>query len=162
MENIKFRKASLSDLSVILTIYEGARAFMRQTGNPTQWGTVYPSPELILSDIEKGELYVAELNEIEAVFVLTEGEDPTYGYIDGKWQNDLSYRAVHRVASAGRTKGMLSMIMDFCFSICNNIKIDTHKENTVMQKALERYGFSSCGIIFLENGEERIAYQLNK
>ncbi len=162
MEAITFRKALISDLSEIEDLYEGARLFMRETGNPTQWGTRYPSTELIISDIENGELYVAVGEDIEAVFVFTESEDPTYSYIEGRWLNDLPHRAVHRVASRGKVKGMLSRIMDHCFSYCNNIKIDTHRDNTVMQNALSRYGFQSCGIIFLENGEERIAYQMTK
>ena len=162
MEKLKYRKATMSDLSDIVAIYERARTFMKETGNPTQWGTVYPSDDLIISDIEKGELYLAYGAETEGVFVLTEGEDPAYSYIEGKWLDDAPYRAVHRVASAGKRKGMISSIMDYCFSLCDSIRIDTHEDNAVMQHQLEKYGFLRCGIIYLENGEPRIAYQMIK
>ena len=159
---LKFRKATLDDLSEIEKIYEGARAFMRETGNPTQWGTAYPSRDVILSDIEKGELYVAYDAVIEAVFVFCEGDDPEYKSLDGKWLSDRPSRAVHRVASAGLRRGILSYVMNFCFSHCESIKIDTHRDNTVMQKALERYGFSPCGTVFIKGAGERTAYQMIK
>ena len=44
----------------------------------------------------------------------------------------------------------------------NNIKsirIDTHKDNIPMQRALAKHGFIKCGIIHLANGDERIAFQ---
>ena len=162
MDDITIRKAALYDLSEIEGVYCHARSFMKESNNPTQWGDHYPPTDLIISDIEKGELYVVCSERIEGVFVFTDGEDPTYSEIDGEWKNSLPHRAIHRVASLGRIRGMLSRIADFCFSFCNNIKIDTHEDNVVMQKALCRYGFSPCGTVYLENGEKRIAYQMTK
>ena len=150
MCDLKFRRASASDMAEISDIYESARAFMRETGNGSQWGDVYPPKELITSDIEGGNLYVAEADRIEAVFAFFFEADPTYDHIEGEWLNDLPYCAVHRVASAGRVRGMLSKIMDFCFLHCDNIKIDTHENNAVMQHQLEKYGFSCCGTVYLE------------
>lgn len=162
MENISINRLSASQLEEIEGIYEVARAFMRESGNATQWGTNYPERSIILSDIEKGELYGVYGESLEGVFVFTEGGDPTYSYIEGQWLDARPYRAVHRVASAGHVRGILSIIMDYCFSRCDNIKIDTHENNIVMQKALEKYGFSRCGTIYLENGDSRIAYQKQK
>ena len=39
------------------------------------------------------------------------------------------------------------------------ISIDTHKDNLIMQKFLSKNGFDRCGIIYVEDGTERIAYQ---
>ena len=50
--------------------------------------------------------------------------------------------------------------MDWCFGRTGNIRIDTHKDNAIMRHCLESYGFRYCGIIYLENGDERLAYQL--
>ena len=44
---MKIRKAERKDLSDILRIYAYAREFMKEHGNPDQWGMVYPSPELV-------------------------------------------------------------------------------------------------------------------
>ena len=49
--------------------------------------------------------------------------------------------------------------MDFCLSRENNIRIDTHRDNTIMQHVIQKHGFSYCGIIYLANGDERMAYQ---
>ena len=160
---MKLRNAVISELEEILAIYELARAFMKETGNPDQWRNTYPTPQIVKDDIKKEELYVLYDEEgIEGVFVFINGPDPTYDYIDGNWLDDEPYCAVHRVASAQKKKGVLRAVMDYAFSRSDSIKIDTHKDNAVMQHQLEKYGFKRCGIIFLENGEDRIAYQMKR
>ena len=49
--------------------------------------------------------------------------------------------------------------MDYAFSVDRNIRIDTHRDNRIMQHLLERHGFRYCGIIYLLSGDERLAYQ---
>lgn len=160
---MKIRNAVISELEEILAIYELARAFMKETGNPDQWRNTYPTPQIVKDDIKKEELYVLYDEEgIEGVFVFINGPDPTYDYIDGNWLDDEPYCAIHRVASAQKKKGVLRAVMDYAFSRSDSIKIDTHKDNAVMQHQLEKYGFKRCGIIFLENGEDRIAYQMKR
>ena len=41
------RLAKRGDLPAILSIFSYARKFMSQQGNPTQWGTTYPSRKLV-------------------------------------------------------------------------------------------------------------------
>ena len=57
-------------------------------------------------------------------------------------------------------------IIDFCFNECfrlqGNLRIDTHRDNIPMQKCLIRNGFEYCGVIYLANGDERLAYQKTK
>jgi len=40
-----------------------------------------------------------------------------------------------------------------------NVRIDTHRDNAAMLKLLESMGFKFCGVVWLENGDERLAYQ---
>ena len=40
-----------------------------------------------------------------------------------------------------------------------SIKNDTHRLNQSMQRMLVKNGFVRCGIIYLENGEERIGFE---
>ena len=49
--------------------------------------------------------------------------------------------------------------MDSCSSRDTNIRIDTHRDNRIMQHNIEKHGFTYCGIIYLANGDERLAYQ---
>ena len=154
------RKAKVNDLNIILEIYAIARRYMKDTGNANQWKNFYPPKELLENDIQKENLYVVcEDSEIYAVFAFIPGIDPTYNEIDGAWLNDLPYSAIHRVASSGKKKGMLHECVNYALQHCDNIKIDTHHDNKVMQHQLEKEGFVRCGIIKLENGEPRIAYQ---
>ncbi len=54
-------------------------------------------------------------------------------------------------------------IASFCLcralSQCGNLKIDTHRDNKIMQHLLEKNGFKYCGIINTDDGTERMAYQ---
>lgn len=134
---------------------------MRQTGNPNQWKDDSPSQAVLLDDIQKRQLYILEDSlGIQAVFALIPGDDPTYRYIDGSWFNEAPYAAIHRVASAGKRQGVLAECLAFCRTAFSNLRIDTHHDNKIMQYLLEKYGFHRCGIIYLENGDPRIAYQL--
>ena len=49
--------------------------------------------------------------------------------------------------------------LDWSFSREGNIRIDTHRDNKIMQHNILKYGFSYCGIIYLLSGDERLAYQ---
>ena len=41
------RKAIMTDMPAVLCIFEAARVYMRETGNPTQWGMNNPSQETL-------------------------------------------------------------------------------------------------------------------
>ncbi len=157
---MKIRLAAAADLPRILEIYAHARRVMKETGNPNQWKDTYPMPAVLEEDIAKHQLFILEETEIEAVFVFFIGTEPTYADIDGAWLNDLPYGTIHRVASSGRIRGVLQTLVDYCRAICPNLRIDTHEDNRIMQKQVEKAGFIRCGIIRLENGDPRIAYQL--
>ena len=154
------RTALPSDWEDIMTIYANARRFMRENGNPTQWGDRFPPQDLIREDIRLGRSYVYLVDDrIQAVFAMIPGPDPTYQVIQGAWLNDLPYHAVHRVASRGEVKGAASQILSWCLEQCGNIRIDTHDDNLPMQRVLERNRFLKCGRIWIEDGTPRIAYQ---
>lgn len=160
---MEIRKALLSEIETIEQIYEDARSFMQSAGNPSQWGTKYPPRELLISDIEGGNLYtVRESDEILGVFFYKLGDDPTYQNIEcGEWKNDLPYGVIHRIAVSKNAhgKGVSRLCFEYAFGLCRNLKIDTHRDNVPMQKALLKNGFEYCGIIHLENGDERVAFQ---
>ena len=156
------RKTKSSDLLRVLEIYSRAREFMRASGNPTQWGDNRPSEATVRADIEHGVSYIIENSgEIVGVFAFIIGEEPTYRIIDGQWLDDAPYGTVHRLASAGTVKGVFSACMKFCFSLMPNIRIDTHSDNAVMRHLIAKHGFYECGMIWVDDGTPRIAYQKN-
>ena len=154
------QQATLSQLPQIMAIYEKARAFMAQNGNPDQWGTAYPPEEMIRQDILHGKSYVnLQDDKICAVFYFAVEEDPTYGYIDGAWLNDAPYGVIHRIAVGESGKGVAAECFRFAYERCGNLRIDTHEKNIPMQRCLAKHGFQRCGVIYLEDGDPRIAYQ---
>lgn len=155
------RLAEEKDLPVILKIYERARCFMKENGNATQWGNNFPSRDLLYNDIEQQQLYVYEEDEsIHGVFAFIIGEDPTYKNIeDGTWLDNTPYGTIHRVASDGKTKGLLSKIIKYCEQKIKHLRIDTHANNKIMQHLITKNGFIKCGIIYIEDNSQRIAYE---
>lgn len=133
---------------------------MKKNGNPKQWGDNRPTPETVARDIEHENSYVIEVSgKICGVFALIIGDEPTYQIIEGKWLNDKPYGTIHRVAGDGSVKGILKECLKFCESKIGNIRIDTHADNTIMQHLLQKNGYTRCGIIHVEDGTPRIAYQ---
>ena len=150
MNTITIRKAKLTDLDRMMEIYARAKRFMDSTGNTTQWEIGYPTRKMIQDDIENGYSFVCmgEDNIVHAAFKFFVGEDPTYRVIEqGRWKND------------GTIKGIFSQIVSFCEAICPELRADTHKDNNVMQHLFEKNGFERCGIIYVEDGTARFAYQ---
>lgn len=155
------RPALEEDMDSILAVYETARHRMAQNGNPFQWGTNYPERRMLQDDIALRQLFVEEEGgRICAVFMFRIGEDPTYALIkNGAWKNDEPYGTIHRVASDGQTRGAFSRCLGFCKGLIGNIRIDTHADNLIMRRLIEKHGFEYCGVIFTEDGSPRLAYQ---
>ncbi len=159
------RQATPADLPSVMQVMEAAKGIMRQSGNLHQWVDGYPSEEVIMADIQNGHGFVAEENgRIVAYFAFIPSPEPTYNKIyGGKWlDNQQPYHVVHRIASYPDVHGIFKEIMDFCFSHTKNIRIDTHRDNTIMQHNILKHGFTYCGIIYLASGDERLAYQKTK
>ncbi|MBR2860506.1 MAG: N-acetyltransferase [Clostridia bacterium] len=160
MEKLNISLAKEEQIDEIMSVYAFARGFMAQTGNPNQWGKTYPEKETLLEDVRNNRLYTVNSGgEIVGAFMFYVGIEPTYKIIRGAWQNDEEYGVIHRVASGGKVKGVFSALLDFCLTKTNHLRIDTHQDNVVMQSVLAKHGFTKCGIIYLANGDERIAYE---
>jgi RimJ/RimL family protein N-acetyltransferase len=143
-----------------MRIYADAREYMRESGNPTQWGDAYPPREMIESDISSGHGYVCVDNgKVVGVFYFNIERDPTYDTIDGAWLNDIPCGVVHRIARRRGARGVGAYCLEWCFERCGNMKIDTHRDNATMRALLERLGFTYCGVVIVQNDEERVAFQ---
>lgn len=154
----------MADYDRIKALYARARKFMQETGNPTQWGENWPPEALVLEDIEKSCNYVCEKDGvIHGVFAYFQGEDidPTYRIIeDGAWIKGGEYGVVHRLAASGEVKGVGEACLSFAFGKCGHLRVDTHKDNKVMQSILGKCGFVRTGIIYVEkDNSPRIAYE---
>ena len=166
---MRVRKAEREDFSVCCEILEAARKNIAELGID-QWQNGTPSSEDLKNDINNGDLYAAE-NEGEILGILYIGfcGEPTYDRIyGGEWLNSEPFCVIHRVAlkSEARGKGVFSFLISFARKLAksegfHSLRIDTHRDNVKMKSALKKNGFHYCGIIYLENGEERIVFQQN-
>ncbi len=162
---MKIRYGDIQNLNEYLKIYESAMKFMANSGNPNQWNKDHhPEKDKIIEHIKNNnyyEIYDPKTGEILAVFALIFGIDETYNEIEGAWINDEPYATIHMVAKKENAKGIFHVISNFAKARCKNVRIDTHKDNMVMQNAILNRGFKYCGIIHLndKNHSPRMAYQ---
>ena len=167
---LEIRKTTEGDLGALMPIFDEARATIAALGID-QWQNGYPNREVILADIKKQQSYCVICDgEIIGTFALIEDGEPTYDNIfDGKWltgDGREQYFAIHRVAISvkSRGKGISTAIIEYCACLAGesnkiSLRIDTHRGNIVMRKMLEKHGFIHCGTIYLESGDERVAYE---
>lgn len=155
------RPAVEKDLPAMMEVYDTARRFMRKSGNQRQWINGYPDLELVSEDIRRGQSFVCTQGEkIVAVFCFFAGDEPSYHEIrEGSWLNDVPYGVVHRLGASGTVPGAGRFCLDWSFAHCGNLRIDTHGDNLVMQHVLEKNGFHRCGLITIEDGTQRVAFQ---
>lgn len=163
MTTMQIRKAQAQDIGTVMALIAEGRMKMIAQGNTHQWTEGHPARTVVEDDIRRQDSYLVTDDEGQpvATFVLREGPDPTYATIyDGAWPDVAPYYVIHRVASTSGVHGIMRFILQFALDFTTHIRIDTHRDNKTMRCALEHYGFRYCGIIHLENGDERLAYQL--
>ena len=163
------RPATAADLPALRPVFEAAKAIMRADGNLEQWSAPgFPPEDLLLRDLERGGGYVIESSSvipskakesIVAYFALLPSPEPTYDYIDGAWLTDAPYGVIHRIASYPEEHGIFAAIIDYAAARYAHLRIDTHRDNRIMRHLIDTRGFTYCGIIWLEDGTERLAYE---
>ena len=163
---MEIRKSQRGDVARIMEIYAHARRFMAAHGNPNQWGPAnWPPEQLILHDIEQGRSYVCldDAGRVIGTFSYAFGPDveSTYREIaDGTWLADTPYGVVHRIASDGSVKGAGTYCLSWALAQSGHLRIDTHGDNTVMQRLLAKLGFTHVGTIYVEEDDyPRLAFE---
>ena len=164
---MEFRQAKISDLDQIVEIIELSKKYLKET-KVDQWQNGYPAKEDLRRDIESGNSYVlTNKDEIVATTLISlEGESTYNSIFNGEWITNEEYIVMHRVAvhEKYKGKGIFKELIKEAESLALNkgifsIKIDTHRDNISMQKALLKSSIEKCGIIYLDDGSERIAFE---
>ena len=167
---MKLRIAQTKDLNDIMRIIGDAQLYLASLGID-QWQDGYPTIEQIHLDLANNDSFVVvnDTGEVIATTVFTTKIEPTYKQIEGEWLSsvDAQYGVIHRLAVAAeyRKSGVAKFVFETCAEELKerdveSMRIDTHRENLGMQYLLKRQGYSYCGVIYLENGDERLAYEL--
>ena len=166
---MQLRLAQLEDLSDILPIYESAIQLLAKQSS-TQWQDGYgPTKENIQVNILNQELYLLiNDSQIVALGTLQAGVDPVYSAIIGQWKGTNNYLSIHRISvnplvrQKGYAKKLLqALILQGRKLGYHDFRIDTHRLNKGMQKAILDTGFQFCGEIYFPIPDgHRYAYQL--
>ena len=164
-----FRLAQIEDIDSVMRIINEAQTALRNL-NIDQWQNGYPAESDIRKDIDVHNGYVLEdeTGEILAYTAVIIDFEPTYDQIfDGAWLTTDRFVVVHRMAikqsekRKGKAEDLFSKIIQFTKNQrIVSLKVDTHEGNIPMRNLLKKLGFSYCGIILLNSGAKRLAFEL--
>lgn len=162
------RPTILGDLPAIETLYAEAKAALREM-NIDQWQTGdYPNSEDARIDMKNGSGFVYEEDgAVLGVACIDFGHEPTYDKIDGAWgAQPETYGFLHRIAVSGaaKGKGIAGKFFAELERQANEkgiavLRADTHEKNLPMQRVLQKAGFTKCGVIWVEDGTPRYAFE---
>ncbi len=159
---MEIERAKIENLETIMSLYSEGRKIMRSCGNTEQWPEGYPDRKSTEEKIRKNSIYLVRGDDgiVHGTFYMAKEQDPSYSVIvNGSWEHDDEYIVIHRVAQDGNLHGMLEFIISRAAALCPYIRIDTHRDNVIMRHLLARCGFRESGTVFLENGDERLAFE---
>ena len=172
MEDI--HQANENDLKYVMEIINDAKELFKAQGSP-QWQDEdgYPNEETLRNDIKCHQLYVFTLDQyIVGIAVISSIPDQCYKRIyEGNWLSsiDEKYLVIHRIAVRKNYYGKhiayklieyakeLAKLLHIC-----SIRADTMDINIGMNHLLQKCGFKSCGIIYLDRkmkNPKRTAYE---
>jgi ribosomal protein S18 acetylase RimI-like enzyme len=165
---MKLVPSTLADVPTIMKIIGDAQRYLAHL-KIDQWQDGYPTEEQIRLDIANNDSYVIIYeSKLIGTTVFTFKNELAYNQLEGEWltQKDATYGVIHRLAVDDdyRKTGLAKFVFDECEKMVaqNNIeslRIDTHRDNKGMQHMLKKRGYSYCGVIILESGDERLAFE---
>ena len=148
------RPATTADIPALISLVRRIVPLMREAGN-FQWDNEYPNETVFGQDIEKGQLWVADIaGQLAGVAALTEDQEPEYAQVGF----DPSQRAVvtHRLAvdPAFRGKGVAAALLAQAEQLAlqrgiSFLRIDTNSQNEATQKLFPKLGYRYAGEITL-------------
>ncbi|QJW46071.1 GNAT family N-acetyltransferase [bacterium BFN5] len=155
------RKATIHDLESIMAIVQETIAEMHGYNN-FQWDENYPQAKDFVSDIEKGNLFVAVRDDKLAGFICINHEEPAE-YQGLAWSLTGKALVIHRmsVGLVYRNAGVGAEFMQLADKMAQQagihyLKTDTFSVNTKAQQLFRKSGYNFVGeMSFL--GKERTA-----
>ena len=166
---MEFRKSTMNDMPYIMNIFKQAQNYFKEK-NIDQWQNNYPSEDIIRRDINNNDSYVMVDNDkvIATIYISFEEDEDYKNIYEGKWISEGDYCVIHRIAvdntykGKGIFKNLIKQVEQMCINKnINTIKVDTHEDNLNMQNTLKKNGFKYCGVVYVEGGEKRIAFERN-
>lgn len=164
--NYKLERAKIEDLQEIILVVKSAKQYLKECA-VDQWQDGFPSKEQLTEDILLRESYKILINgEIAGFFLVDCCHEPEYSTIVGKWLSNDDYATLHRTAikkeyrGIGLSKIMFDKVLQYAKEKnLKSMRVDTHKDNNVMNGLAKKHGFTFCGVVTLPSGAKRNAYE---
>lgn len=163
----KLQRAGAGEAALAMKLIDQAKAFLKAQGID-QWQTGYPDLACIQRDLQGGKGYfmVDEDGGIAAYMCIDFDGEPAYAGLNGAWlTGGDNYLVVHRLAvdSACRGRGLASKAFELAQAMglergVRSIRVDTDGDNRIMQRVLDKNGYTYCGVIRFDNSD-KIAYE---
>lgn len=158
MSQYHLKQAELQDQEIAVNLIDEAKRFLKAQGID-QWQTGYPDKETIFEDIiHKRGYLITEGAQVLAYLCIDFQGEPAYENLKGKWESDLPYAVIHRMAISNtyRGRGLAGVIFQKAEALCrkkgiSSIRVDTDEDNIIMRHILERNGFVHCGTVWFDN-----------
>lgn len=154
------RQGKLSDIPRILNITIACADAMIKN-KVFQWNEFYPNKKAFLTDVERNELYVIEIeNEIMGCITVSTFKDEEYDTVS--WLTpDRSNIYIHRLAvhPSEQGKGYAQRLMSFAEKYAQkhkmiSVRLDTFSQNTKNINFYEQRGYKRLGSIFFPKQSE--------
>lgn len=148
------RRAKISEIDDILTITKACAAYMIKK-EIYQWNEHYPSKQAFITDINRKELFVLEIDKkIIGTIVISSLMDEEYIPIQWLTTNEKNIY-IHRVSihPNQQGKGYAQKLMDFAENHAKeneftSIRLDTFSQNKRNNLFYEKRGYKKLGDIF--------------
>ncbi len=161
---MKILKAQLNNVEEVLEIIQQAKDSLKAM-NIDQWQAGYPNRDSIVCDINNNNAYVLIEDKVVGYMFLSLEREPAYNDSRCHWLNQDRYGIIHRLCVRNEYKGkglsysLFKFAEEFCLSNqVENLRIDTHIDNIIMQNALKKLNYKFCGLCQY-NGVDRNCYQ---
>ncbi len=165
------RASEVSDFAAVWVMVQQAKRRMAAMGID-QWQDGDPDEGAILEAVsgDEGVIVVAPNRKIAGFAVVSFGIEESYENLtSGQWKSDDEYATLHRVVVSENFigRGVAGRLFDGAKERAKDenvasLRVDTHRDNAPMRRAIECKGFEYCGTCLLLTGEERVVYEKDK
>ncbi len=148
------RLCTVEDINDLMALVRRVVPLMRADGN-LQWDEEYPNATVFEKDIERRQLWAAEIEgEMAGFAAITLDQEPEYA--DVGWDVDEPAIVVHRLAvdPGFRGKGIAAALMRHAEVIARErgiliLRVDTNARNQATQRLFPKLGYALAGEIAL-------------
>ncbi len=144
------RLATPADVPALLDLLKQVVPLMQQAGN-FQWDDTYPNEAVFSDDIDKQQLWVAEVDgKLAGVSAITTDQEPTYAEVG--WDITEPAIVTHRLAvdPAFRGQGVAKALLAQADEVARQrgihvLRIDTNTQNQITQRLFPEPRLRLCG-----------------